>query len=438
MLVGGPTLGIEGQPITWDPAAMPIKYRVDPGPLAATSTGTIISNAEGVQRVQTMFGVWSSVSTAAVSTTNLGALLPAGSYTGGDVATATQFNDILGSCKSGAQNPIVFDANGSLIAALGLPPEVIGFAQVCKVDSTSGHIAAAMLMMNGKMQDRVSTSGGTSPNYELTTNEFDESITHEIGHFLGLDHSQINVDLMSAHLYPCNTEGLAGLPLMFPLAICQARKDAGFSPVAPDDAAWISMLYPSATRATAYGTIKGKILFSDRQSQVQGVNVIARLVDDPSTPQDESRQFAYSAISGYLFTGNPGQTVSGDNDTGDSTGSRQPGLLGYYEIPVPPGTYTVEVESIDSTFTDGSSVGPLNPPINMPGYYTGDRNFEYWNLNESAFDYPLQRDTITVTPGGTVTGIDIILNGTPSQYDQFEDSGEVIQAWPWKDRECQA
>ena len=180
MLVGGPTLGIEGQPITWDPAAMPIKYRVDPGPLAATSTGTIISNAEGVQRVQTMFGVWSSVSTAAVSTTNLGALLPAGSYTGGDVATATQFNDILGSCKSGAQNPIVFDANGSLIAALGLPPEVIGFAQVCKVDSTSGHIAAAMLMMNGKMQDRVSTSGGTSPNYELTTNEFDESITHEI------------------------------------------------------------------------------------------------------------------------------------------------------------------------------------------------------------------------------------------------------------------
>jgi hypothetical protein len=147
---------------------------------------------------------------------------------------------------------------------------------------------------------------------------------------------------------------------------------------------------------------------------------------------------AYSVVSGYLFTGNPGQTVSGDNNNGDITGSRQPGLLGYYEIAVPPGTYTVEVESIDYTFTDGSSVGPLNPPINMPGYYSGDRNFEYWNQNESAFDYPLQRDTITVTPGGTVTGIDFILNGTPSQFDQFEDSGEVIQSWPWKDRESRA
>src|SRR5947209_11765166 len=79
LLVGGPHFGRDGQPFTWNPAAMPIQYRVDPGPMASTPTGTVaIDNATGLQRVQNMFGVWQAVPTASVSFTNMGSILPSG------------------------------------------------------------------------------------------------------------------------------------------------------------------------------------------------------------------------------------------------------------------------------------------------------------------------------------------------------------------------
>jgi hypothetical protein len=97
-------------------------------------------------------------------------------------------------------------------------------------------------------------------------------------------------------------------------------------------------------------------------------------------------------------------------------------LIGYYEIPVPPGTYTVEVESIDPTFQGGSGLGPLDPPIGLPGQP------EFWNADESAFDDPTVKDPITINGGQTVDQIDIILNGTPPRFDQFEDPGAWLLA----------
>jgi hypothetical protein len=128
-----------------------------------------------------------------------------------------------------------------------------------------------------------------------------------------------------------------------------------------------------------------------------------------------------------LFTGNPGQSltasmgsVNENNTNGSQAGSRDPSLIGYYEITVPPGTYTIEVESIFEAFVSGSGVGPLDPPVPIPG------NNEFWNQDESAYDYPLQRDTITIHPGDKVTGIDIILNSPHQRFDQYEDSGRLL------------
>ena len=39
LLVGGPHFGHDGQPFTWNPASMPIQYRVDPGPMAVNPGG---------------------------------------------------------------------------------------------------------------------------------------------------------------------------------------------------------------------------------------------------------------------------------------------------------------------------------------------------------------------------------------------------------------
>lgn len=433
LVVGGPAVGTraafgkDGQPFTWNPASMPIQYRVDPGPLAVTPTGTqVVTNATGLTRVAAMFDVWHAVPTASISFSYAGPLLPAGSYTGGDLTTVQQFNDVIGSCKSAAQNPIIFDADGQLMSGLGLPAEVIGFDQPCAVDATNGFLTGSAVILNGRMRDGISSQGPPA-NYELTANEFDEAITHEMGHFLGLDHSQINLDVLFGN-FPCDLDGLAGMPLMFPGLICQARKDAGLPVLAPDDVSWISTLYPSASFASSYATISGTIYFYDGVSQFQGANVIARAVYDPNAARDDSRRIAVSVVSGYLFTGNPGQSVtaslpgSGENNTnGDRTGSRNPQFIGHYQLAVPPGTYTVEVESIYSAFAGGSGVGPLSP-VPLAGAA------EFWNNDESAFDFAAQRDTITVHAGDKITGIDIILNSYTPRFDQYEDSGGLFDA----------
>jgi hypothetical protein len=141
-LVGGPAVGtraafgIDGQAFTWNPAKMPVAYRLDPGPMAVNPSDTVvIDHNTGTQRVQSMFGVWQSVSTANISFTNAGPILATGSYSGGDLQTAQQFNDVIGSCNKGLQSPVIFDANGGLISSLGLPPEVIGFNVPCALDT---------------------------------------------------------------------------------------------------------------------------------------------------------------------------------------------------------------------------------------------------------------------------------------------------------------
>ena len=420
ILVGGPNNGIAGQPFTWNLASLPnqaIQYRVDGGPLSALPDGTVvISNSQGIARVQGMFQTWQNVNTTTIAYNNAGLILATGSFLGGDVKTVQDFNAVFGSCQAGQQSPIVFDADGSIIAQLIGNAAVIGFAAVCDIDPTTGHILAGLGLLNGQMQDGINTP---PTNFELTTNQFNQAFVHEFGHFSGLDHSQINVDVLSQRALNCNLDEVAGLPVLFPFFHCQDRVTAGLPPLAPDDMAWISKLYPvtgtppagKMLTSAAYGTISGNILFSDSITLAQGVNVIARQVDNPATSQNESLRMAVSVVSGYRFTGNPGQAVTCSapdptnpecNVGGSPFGSRDPLLIGTYDIPVPPGTYTVQVESVFRFFRGGSRVGPLSPPIPMPGQAPT----------------PPQ---VSVTAGNMVT-VNIVLQGTPPRFDSFESA----------------
>ena len=406
-----------GQPFVWD-VSNPIRYTVDGGPLSVSPSGQIVSsNSQSVARVQSLFQNWQSVPTTSITYSYAGQISGAGIPSNGDVKTIQDFNAALGLCNGGTQSPVIFDADGSLLRALGLSPLIIGFSGTCKLDYQAGHIVSALVFLNGEFQDGVNDP--TTSNYELTADQFDEAITHEMGHFSGLGHSQINLDLFkSGFAGNCPVDELAGLPIMFPVEFCQSRKSAGLPILAPDDVAWISKLCPHATFASNYGTISGFVFFSDGITHVQGLNVIARQVDDPSTPQDESKRVAVSVVSGFEFTGNPGQAITGDNTGGSQYGSRNPALIGYYEIPVTSGTYTVQTENVDSSFVGGSSVGPLDPPAITYGAY------EYWHQYESAFDNPAQKDALTVQAGQKLSNINFILNQTPPRFDQFED-GEV-------------
>jgi len=188
-----------------------------------------------------------------------------------------------------------------------------------------------------------------------------------------------------------------------------------------DDAAWISKLYPvgspspsgKSSFAAAYGSVTGSVFFSDGVTPAQGINIIARNTSLP-------RRNAVSAVSGDQFTGDPGQTrtcIDPSNPTpstcsnlGDPAGSRDPSLIGHFEIPLPPGTYTISIESVFSGFTGGSSLTPLDPPIPSPGTYSS---------------------TATVgVKAGTATSLNITLNGTPPRFDAFESASNRIQKLP--------
>jgi hypothetical protein len=247
-------------------------------------------------------------------------------------------------------------------------------------------------VMNGLFQD-----GLNVPVPDLTVDEYDSAFIHEFGHFSGLGHSQVNVECATAF---CGPDNLAGLPTMFPFVGTDEQVTLSI-----DDVGWISKLYPASGpngfNAT-HGVIAGTVYFSDGETHVQLANVVARRVD---TGGNQDRRLAASAVSGHSFrVCNPNPITNPPANVCPPVGSTNPALIGAYEIAVPPGSYTIEVESISPFFTDGSSVGPANFPIPLPGAP------------------PSPIGPINVVAGQTSSGNDVTVLGTAPRFDQFEGS----------------
>ena len=382
---GGP-LGVftNGEPYVWNAAT--IQYRTDGGPLSAT-----VTEQTARTRVQNMFNVWQNVGSASISYSRAGAILDVGAFTDGDVSTAVEYDAVNGACGSGAQNPIIYDVTGEIFEDVVADDSVIGFAGPCAIDPALGRILSGNAVMNGLYQD-----GQATPIADLTAAEYDATFIHEFGHFSGLDHSQINVDCGFVN---CGADNLAGLPTMFPFLVTSQQGTLSI-----DDIGWISKLYPAAGGggfAATHGTITGTIYFSDGESHAQLVNVVARRVDTAGGA-DESRTTAGSGVSGNRFRvyrGNPINEPS-DQPTGPF-GSVDVADIGFFEIPLPPGNYTIEVESINPEFVAGSSVGG-DERIDMPG------------------TAPPPSGPITVTTGQVNAGNDVTLISSPPRFDAFE------------------
>lgn len=377
---GGPlVVRSTGQPFVWNTAAA-ISYRTDNGPLSAS-----VNEAAAQARVATMFNVWTNVNTATISYVRGGFINATGAFGGGDVNTLNEYNAVEASCGNGTQSPVVYDADGAIFMALGVDETaVIGFAGPCALSATQ--ILAGQVVMNGLFQD-----GQAAPVPDIPAGAYDAAIVHEIGHFSGLDHSQINVNCFDV---PCSNDDEVGLPTMFPFLVFISQ-----GVLSVDDIAWISRLYPQTaggtTFANTHGTITGTVLFSDGQSHAQSVNVIARRVDAGG---NEDRRIAASVISGFRFTGELGNPILGN--PASPFGTTVPADVGLFEIPVPAGSYTVEVESIHPEFVAGSSIG--NFPIAMPG------------------TAPAPTAAVAVAAGATVSVGNIVLIGTDPRFDQFE------------------
>ena len=362
---GGPISSRGLEPTVYKPNRFPLVYLTDQGALGA------FSNQEAVALANFAFGEWEDLSTAAISFSYSGNLdRDVTSATDALISGPTQFSDGI--------FPVVFDANGSITDArigAGASNQVYGFATSFTPDGTE--FAEGLVVING----RLTTRPDVEPIYR-------EVITHEIGHMLGVDHSQIGVGAEFSLMYPTVLTNIANI---------------GFD---PDDRAAISTLYPAANYLASVGSIEGTLTTSDGRP-LSGVNVVAI---------NTANGDAYSTVSDYYSGPSPNYR-------------NKPGKSGAYRIDgLPPGDYYVKIESIKPVFVSGSSVASYDPPINTDLYrewYNGE--------NESGnilIDNGNEQTAVTVTAGGVASDIDIAANDSPTVSEFSEYNGSPGLAIP--------
>ena len=359
---GGPFfINNDGEPQVWS-TTQPVPFHTDLGPLG------LLTNAEAIALVEEAFQVWEDVPSASISFAAAGSL-PV------DV-TGSNFFDVL-DVRGDGISPIVFDHDGTVIDAvfgIGASRDTLGFAFIEVAESDL--IFEAQAVLNGTVLD------GNPSSPDVSRESFLATFIHEFGHYINLDHSQINGEL--ANDGDVNNDD--GLPTMFPIA---SDSDAKRS-LHLDDIATVSTLYPGPDFSTSTGSIEGEIVLGNGTTPFQGANVIARRAVDLIRD-------AVSYVSGALFS----------NDLGG--GSDDLAFKGQYKITgLPPGDYTVEVEQIDQTFTGGSTLNPLDSPALLPGpeeFYNGENE-----AGSTALDDPTDRTELNVAAGERVEGIDILLN----------------------------
>ena len=384
-VAGGPfVVNGNGEPLRWD-TTVAIGYRVDLGGLGQ------LTQAEAAALVEASFATWDGVPQADLSLAR-GADLPL------DVGCATTS---LGSCTGLALlaegtddvSPVIFDATGNLIDVLfggGASRSIVGSAALTGGSFLPPVVSEAEAVINGKFFDGISTS--TNP--ELATlAELQAIFLHEAGHWLNLDHSQIDLGLANDG-DPANDDRL---PTMFPVSLDDTTQ---FLTLHADDVAALARLYPAAGFATSTGRLQGSLFLPDGTTLFQGANLVLRSTTDPTV--------AYSFVSGTMYQ----PTVPPGVPPGDYGGPPAAALLGAWDIAgIAPGSYTLEVEEVDPFFAGGSSVGPLLEPVIVPGPN------EFWNdtseSGDPAVDDPTESAPLALAAGQVRTGVNLILNGAP-------------------------
>jgi len=333
----------KGTPIVWGQGA--INYYTDQGDLS-----TILPGPNADAFVAAAFASWTSIPSAAVSATRGGQL--AEDVDGTNLTLTGMPADILPGANSTPVG-IVYDVDGSITDAL-LGTGASG-PTYCPNNSAFGGVdnfganaqfVHALIILNG-------ICAQSSP--QLLDLQY--HLTRLIGRVLGLDWSQADLNVISRNPAPTAAD-FAGFPLMhqtdpvscLPVATCYSNRGA-VDPAQPkmDDQAALSRLYPVTAQnlgsfpgkqifAQATARIHGSVFFTDATGQagqpMQGVNVVARWID-PAT-RLPSGAAVVSSISGFLFSGNAGNVITGYTDSSglnfDRFGSDDTALEGFYDL----------------------------------------------------------------------------------------------------------
>lgn len=361
---GGPLLyADDGTIIKWPAGGGNIPLTLDQGGLGS------LDNPAATALVVSILSVWNAVPQSTVNLTVSPTPLSV------DV-NQTNFIPFLFPPALLGYNPVVYDTDGMILDTLygaGARNQILGVS--FGPEDNGVNIVEGRVLLNGYALGTI-----------VTMDEFKGVIVHELGHLLGLGHSQIN------------TDDPVSQPTMYPIVHPDIQN------LKMDDLAWISDLYPTPQFATSFGSITGAAVqqIPTGFAGFQGLNVIARRIGG-------NRTEAVSCVSGHVFR-------AGGNAN----------LIGSYLLPgLVTGSYSVELENVLSGFTNGSSVGPLDPPVDFPG--TAGHEF-YNGAQESSGDDPRAMTPVIATAGAQTPGINIILNTNPPPGG-FRAAGEIISAW---------
>ncbi len=379
------------------------------------------SNQEGIDLINSAFSIWKTQATdASVSYaqgSSLGADVGVCNYPDYIDSAISQFaingnsNDArvcgcLGTCSKACTNPVVFDANGDIIAlenGEGNRYAILGSAGPIIWPGVD-HFLKFEAIINGVCLDNSPDSGCSS---SYTNDQLLSVMVHELGHAQGLGHTQVNAKSIgytggtatdpagSAYLVSTATWGVAGaVPTMYPALVSGDTQ----SSLTMDDKIGLAHLYPASSLSSGYCTLQGSVFQST--AALRCVEVVFR--DSSSTVLN-----SVGVLSGMEVANNGGSFTSTANPATNTCSESNTLNCGKYTAYVPAGkTYNIEVNALPN-FAAGSTIGPCstNPSFTSVNQTTG------WLIKTN-------NSVVCATGGTTITSstdadLSITVNASP-------------------------
>jgi len=407
--------------IKWDARSIPVQYRINntldpiPNPLGPA----FLSVAAATTELQASFNKWNNIPTSFINMQIIGTRANAG-LVGFDMInelsfrTAAGFNAIASSPSTNLISDITLvdgdqidgDADSDVSSAITVATDVDSDGDI---EFPAGFYKAGTILDND-VQFNTKVSNGLRFTIDplaadAVTRSVDLSCvaTHEFGHSFGLSHVLDN--------QRSGTDGDGST--MFPfIDTGDPAAELQQASLSQDDIAFASFYYPEGTAASGpgavqsgdkrfdkeYGLITGELRHGVLNQPIAGGQL--RAIDRNS---GQSMVSAFSGTTNLSF--NP---LNGGLFFVPTVADAIPN--GNYTIPVPQGSYDVQVEAVDG---QPAAAGNISFTCQI-GNFFGQQNFieEFWNNNsEGAIERdPGDSKNAHVNPGHVKSGIDITTN----------------------------